>query len=549
MVGDVFLSLCRFSNTSLARRAAQAWEDGDWAYLSNIPFDPFFYVWNERHEDFEVDYQIAAYFKAYQEFDLPVDREAAAFDKWLKAEEACRRTNSYFRLRWEGGNPPLPFHVEEILHLSRRKIREVLGTIKPADIAYVRDKCRHGPGSDLNLARKRASAYEKYRSKGSITEACSRAYDLIFGSADPDVRCDFAQDARLVCASELFTVPKTALIDRFACREPRWNVYLQLGIGELISQRLRRYGQDLQDQSRNQRAARRAWKDRLVTIDLSSASDTVATNLVVDLLAECDPLWLDLLLLTRCPYTEYKGKRFKLEKISSMGNGYTFPLESLIFYVFSWAACTVMRARPGNIQVYGDDIIVPAESSSALIEALTHVGFTVNTAKTYTSGVFFESCGEDYYRGENVRPMFIKTSPTDLAESYVLYNKIVRKAHIANGFYRQRWLQLGEQVIRHIPADLRLFGPTSVGGVLHAPFDRWDVLGKARGGVEGFYISALKYESPFHMGYSARGLLYWKLHLGTDFAKSKVVTPGKLDLCRTRTLVTFTSDFYVIEAP
>jgi hypothetical protein len=328
--------------------------------------DPWFYTWSGRYGELELDLQIAGLVKCFRDFNIPgVDREKLAYEKWLKAEGSCRATNQMFRSRWTGSIKPLSHPVEEVYHLVKRKITEIMGTVKPRDMALLRESCRHGPGGDLSLGRRHASPYEKYRSRGAITEPCQRLYDVVFGQ-DPDYRQDLAHEALIVLASRLSFVPKTALIDRAICIEPRWNVYLQLGIGGLIERRLRRYGMVLiKDQSRNSEFARRAWADGLATIDLSSASDTVSTNLVLDLLADGDPFWLDLIMASRCAYVEYRGKTIRLEKVSSMGNGYTFPLESAIFYAFAWAAARVSGSSTEDITVYGDDIIVPRSCSTS----------------------------------------------------------------------------------------------------------------------------------------------------------------------------------------
>lgn len=509
---ETFLRLCSKAGTPFSYYAAMCMKAGDLDALTSFKIDPFFYTWNRRYEDFELDYQIVAFFKKYRDFKLDINREEVAYDKWLKAETKCREVNSFFRSRWEGKSPPLSFPVEEILYLARRKITEILGTVKPRDISYLRDGCRHGPGGDLDLVRQRASHYEKYRSRGSITAACVEVYDWVFGN-DPDYRQDFAHDAKTVSNSKLSFVPKTARVDRAICIEPRWNVYIQLGIGRLIEQRLRRYGIDIQCQERNQESARRAWAEGLATIDLSSASDTISTNLVIDLLANCDPLWLDLILKTRSPYTMYKGKLIRLEKISSMGNGYTFPLETLIFYALSWAATHFARGKTSEVRAYGDDLIVPRAVFSQLVEVLTTVGFSVNTDKSFSSGDFFESCGKDYYRGREVRPFFVSEKVQYLSQFIVLHNQIVDWANrnLEKGYYWSERLSVAGTVIAGIPSHLRNFGPVGLSGVLHAPFERWKL--KMRK-VDGFLTARVKCLVPKpnrRLGYSERGLLYSKL--------------------------------------
>lgn len=143
----------------------------------------------------------------------------------------------------------------------------------------------------------------------------------------------------------------------------------------------------------------RAMKDGLATIDLSSASDTVAASLVRAIV----PLdWLHLFEVARSEYSNVEGEEIRLAKFSSMGNGYTFELESLLFY----SICKAVGVE--SPQVFGDDIIVPQGQSQCVIDALVCLGFSVNEDKTFLEGRFFESCGVDSFDGKDVRPFFLK---------------------------------------------------------------------------------------------------------------------------------------------
>lgn len=514
MLDRVFRKLCVSSNTPFANAAYERWIAKDYVGLLTMQVDPWFYSFNGRYAEYELDLQIASLVKCYRDFNLPgVDREKLAYEKWLAAEESCRKTNQMFRSRWVGGSQPLSHPVEEVYHLVKRKITEIMGTVKPRDMALLRESCRHGPGGDLSLGKRNASPYEKYRSRGSITEPCQRLYDVVFGQ-DPDYRQDLAHEAQIVLAERLSFVPKTALIDRSISIGPRWNVYLQLGIGGLIENRLKRYGMVLiKDQSRNAEFARRAWADGLATIDLSSASDTVSTNLVLDVLADGDPFWLDLIMMSRCSYVQYKGALRRVEKIAGMGNGYTFPLESAIFYAFAWASARIAGASTRDITVYGDDIILPRSASGLLIEALTSFGFSVNTKKSFTNGDFYESCGSDFFRGREVRPVFVKEAVTDLAGAIVFHNKLVQWAtrNQKSGCYLKDRLALAHLVASEIPRAARRYGPVTVGGVLHGPSELWQVRQPKERSWEGVEVKT--YASRFGQKnrFSRRGLLYSKL--------------------------------------
>lgn len=580
MVENVFLELCSLSKTALGYRAAQAWEARDYDALTSLVVDPFYYDWVGLDREFDTDYQIACFFKKFQGFDLGIDKEELAYKKWVKAEESCKSVNQYFRSRWEGGTEPLPFHVEEVLHLARRKIARILGTVKRADMELIREESRHGPGGDLDVRRDKATAYEKFRTFGSITEPCQRLYDVVFGSewspypargegvaseSDsetasedasrgpyPDVRHDFADGAPTVIASRLSFVSKTARIDRAICVEPRWNVFIQLGIGALISKRLRRFGQDVKSQAPNQLAASKAYDNGFSTIDLSSASDTIATNLVVDLLADADPMWLDLLLLSRCAYVKYRGRVIRLEKISSMGNGYTFPLETLIFYALASAAVEFSKLSGREVHVYGDDIVIPRGAFSLTVEVLQAMGFSVNTDKSYANGSFYESCGKDFYRGREVRPLFLKESVLTLSQAYIFHNQIVAWAGtgLAPGFFSRERLDLTRCVLRELSTSKRLYGPRTIGGVLHAPFDVWCHMvvpsrETTEWGWEGWFVDALIPVASKEKRWSYKGHLYSKLSQGLQCG-NWVQNPGDQTWRVEKVLVTCTEDFTLV---
>jgi len=526
-MAKLFTGICEQACTPLSLRAFYMMKEGDFLGLATLDFDPFFYQWNDLSvEDFRHDYQIASFWKKYQDFDLDIDRKGVAMEKWLESEVSCRRINELFRSRWEGKSQPFSFPVEEVLHLARRKITKILGTIKPCDIEYIRSSCRHGPGSDLSVRRSLATSYEKFRTPGSITQACYRAYEAVFDEQrelSPDYRHDIANNAEIVLAERLTFVPKTAKTDRPISIGPRWNVYIQLGIGDLISKRLRSLGIDIRNQTRNQDSARRATDHGLATIDLSSASDRISTNLVIDLLSTADPLWLDLLLWTRCAYTDIgDGKVVRLDKISAMGNGYTFPLETLLFYAIAWAAAHFERCDTKQVLAYGDDIVVPRKCSSLLVECLESYGFAVNTEKSYFSGLFFESCGKDFYKGCNVRPFFVTNEVRSVMDAMVLYNKVVAWSHLYEVLYDRQSIERAKALITAVPAMYRYFGPTHLSGVFHAPFDK-SVPKKCPHGWESYMFRCIVPVTVSKRRYHWFGHLYTKISSDVDSGNSVLV--------------------------
>lgn len=470
----LFKALCESRQTPLSYALHSKMESGDLLSLIETKVDPLFYSLNDRRDDFAHDWLVSNVLSKYQDFDLGVDREAAAFRKWQEAEAACARTNDIFRRRWSGESLPFSHSVEEVLHLARSKMAKLLGTIGERELAVIRESCRHGPGADLDLKRSKSTAYDKFRTKGSVTEPCSRVFDWVFGN-DPDFRQEFAHDAHWSHASRLTSVPKNALIDRFIEIQARWNTYIQLGIGGLINWRLtRKTHLDVTSQVPNQVSARDAYDDGSATVDLRSASDMNATNFVCDLMSTADPLWTDLLLMTRCHYTSYKGKVYRLEKISGMGNGYTFPLETMVFFCVAWAVCRIEKCDTRSIRVFGDDIIVPRKAYGLLEESLNAFGYQVNSRKSFANGDFFESCGKDYFQGKDVRPFFVKKKIETLYDMYVLHNQIIAYGTDSQGRLSRFWYEFAQKyVVAEIPRSWRYFGPKSLGGVLHSPSDVW----------------------------------------------------------------------------
>jgi hypothetical protein len=197
------------------------------------------------------------------------------------------------------------------------------------------------------------------------------------------------------------TVPKNWETDRTIACEPEGNLVLQLALDSYIKECLHSLGVNLSDQFRNQRLAKEgSINDDLVTLDLSMASDTAAYNAVA---------WL-----TPSPWFKYAadirvqeghgfGRTFKYNKFSSMGNGATFTLETLIFAAFCKASGATRMA------VYGDDLIVNKECLPRLYALLKFFGFQLNRNKSFTSGPFRESCGTDWFNGRDVTPFYLRS--------------------------------------------------------------------------------------------------------------------------------------------
>jgi hypothetical protein len=164
------------------------------------------------------------------------------------------------------------------------------------------------------------------------------------------------------------------------------------------------------------------------------ASDTVSLELVRFLLPAD---WLRRLERARSLFGVLpSGEKHLYRKFSSMGNGYTFELESLIFWAISSAVCSTYGVSERLMSVYGDDIIVPASVGEPLCAILSTIGFRVNMEKSHIAGRFRESCGEQYLSGYDVTPFYIKEEDRSLVGLFTLHNQLYRWLHRQrrNGF-------------------------------------------------------------------------------------------------------------------
>lgn len=233
-----------------------------------------------------------------------------------------------------------------------------------------------------------------------------------------------------VRASRLTFVPKNVNELRTICVEPNLNMYYQLGLGAMIEDELRmQFGVDLSTQQFKNRELARLGSidDSYATIDLSSASDSISLKLMQWL--EADRFAPFSLLRTSHTRNGMSGDEVELHMISTMGNGFTFPLETLIFVCMVMSVFLSFGKPPGLYRedwgVFGDDIIVPSYMYNRMCRLLTLTGFTVNTDKSYAVGPFKESCGGDFYLGHGVRGVYLKTLRTRAA-LYSAINRLIR---------------------------------------------------------------------------------------------------------------------------
>lgn len=399
---------------------------------------------------------------------INLDPEGQAINSFLKSEYLCRRRNQLFRkLRSPHAVPARKTRWYcERLQKMRSYISYVIGERPPSNVF---DHCGFGPGASIgvhgnatNIARKilcetwsvtpDALTYASIAvgKHAQLREFVLSESGRTLYCADPSLFIEkFRSRCNLVLNNKICFVPKTVKTHRAIAIEPLLNGYLQKGIDLHLRNRMRRVGINLSDQQANQLMARKGSiaGSAICTIDLSAASDSLATEVVRELLpAE----WFDLLDACRSKSTVIRGSTIRYEKFCSMGNGFCFPLESLIF-------AAVVNEAGGSIGVdslvYGDDIIVPSAIVDRVIESLSFLGFKTNREKTFLSGPFRESCGADWFGGEDVRPFTLDFRIESIQSIFKLLNLTKRNARCEAFF---SWLTFDTL---KVPEELRLVRP------------------------------------------------------------------------------------------
>jgi hypothetical protein len=438
----------------LSRQLFNLVRDKRYCDVINFSID---YTWAFSAADFLYARQIMGLFEKQDFLDLGYDREAEAVIKFKRSEDMCRETNN----RLDSASPNRD--VNAVFYYASQKIAKILGDVPSIDSLDM----SFGPGANTSVSSLIASARTKL---GSSLECGMNLLPIVrelleefphlaaynqstedgHHSSDlTDCGDTFCVDVDVV-PGKLAFVPKNCKTYRSIVVEPVLNGLIQKGIGTYMKRRLLFAGIDLSDQTRNQKLALKGSIDgSLATIDLSMASDCIARNLVWSLLPYD---WSVLLDQCRSAVVSYEGDNIVIEKFSSMGNAYTFELESLIFFALTFATCQHLHISTKEVGTYGDDIICPVAAYDLLKETLDYCGFQFNIKKSFSTGPFRESCGADYLSGLDIRPFYLNS---------ILSDRVLFVMH--NWFMRHGEFALARIVFKYTRPSVRLFGPDGYG--------------------------------------------------------------------------------------
>jgi len=412
-----------------------------------------------------VENQFAALVKKYP-FPArlnPFNPTEKAKENFFLAEQNCKAINERF-LRGD-----MRF-LENKLHRMRSFIRYTIGE-RPS-LSEIYSKCDFGPGANILVSGNATHIASKIDASWSCTPSAfyyarsaiktnAQLFEYVstnheghycFDGEDFD-RNFQSKISELVNYNKIAFVPKTSKTDRSIAVEPLLNSFIQKGTDLVLRDRLRRIRIDLSDQGINSQFAQFGSEsdsdNDFVTIDLKSASDSISIELCRNVIpAE----WFEFLDSIRSKNFKLDDKVKPYHKFCSMGNGFCFPLETLLF-------ASAIHACNGGLPhidfvVYGDDIIVRKHCAAELISFLKDIGFATNTEKTFLEGPFRESCGRDWYGGKDVRPFVLDFELNSLS-SLIKFLNLSRRSDVTSTFFEC----IRPLIIDLIPQKLRFMRP------------------------------------------------------------------------------------------
>lgn len=195
---------------------------------------------------------------------------------------------------------------------------------------------------------------------------------------------------------------------------------------------------------------------KYATIDMSDASDRVARELVHRLFINTSLLeTLDAVSTRRIKLPN--GSYILSHKFAPMGSGVCFPVMALTH----WALITSiikLSTLPDSekvakeVYVYGDDIIFPVEACEAVFTYLPLFGMKLNKTKSFSRGLFRESCGIHAYNGSDVTPVYVNyvtSNSLEKSDTTVLLSLIAKESQLHKAGYSETAQCVRRLVERH----------------------------------------------------------------------------------------------------
>ena len=356
--------------------------------------------------------------------DLPeveqLDEQAIV--SFIECESKNRETNIRFHTR----EVPSP-----LIYKTQQVIAEILGDFSMLDWSQ---NLRFGPGASSTCRGDFTTIVDKLASEIHCTP---RAFEHLENGFKHFFQFYYslASFDTSGCSNTYLTIPKKYDEKRGIAIGLHGNIVGQLATGASMRRKFRRWVNLDTAADYHRKLVRTEWRS-IATIDLRRASQMIAKMAVrsvfpADWLEIMDDMREEFTFIPNMSDTIHGTPRYVYNQhYSAMGNGYTFEMESILFYSLAKAAMLNAGLKWKILSVFGDDVIVDKHCADVVISAFEAFGFETNKSKTYTDGEFKESCGVDTLRGTNVRPVYLRNAKNgkQLEKFYKLANNIFRMA-------------------------------------------------------------------------------------------------------------------------
>lgn len=380
-------------------------------------------------------------YKASWQMECLLKKYRFQTDKYtdLELEE---RTNAAFLKTQIGllASRPTSERSHRVLRRARCIAKEILGEYNVEEVAL---QSRFGKRASIGCSYRKAYIDFKLTHPKCITSSKScmqwfyKSYVPFDSLLERLVRKATKHklfEARQTCIHYLKAakVPKSWKILRLITPLTLISLFYSYGVGSCVADRLRARKLDIRRlQAIHRQLAQEFSISRShATADLSHASDSITSWLLNAVLPRP---WFNAIRKTFVRSIEIDGVTYGTGSVLPMGNGCTFPVETLVFYCLIKAVGELSNKRGGVYSVYGDDLIYPSSIHAFVAPVLNELGFSINAEKTFVTSNFRESCGGDYYHGVDVRPAIITGGGSKLSKNeylaflYTMHNSLTRR--------------------------------------------------------------------------------------------------------------------------
>lgn len=333
----------------------------------------------------------------------------------------------------------LPAYCKHVLFVARGFCHKILGNY---DLEEHFALSRFGRKASVGIPMRKACEAERWELPltGSVEHIAwfssvvlgedKQAANYLLAKSTAENKAVF----RAVDTLALTFVPKTFKSLRSIMPNTTIGTMYSDGLGKVLSKRLKAAGYDIStlQNAHGEMARLGSITGKLVTADQSLASDNITLDLVK---AICPTTWFFALNRGRIGKVKLpSGLTVHSSTFCTMGIGFTFPLQTLIFLCLLKALDYVYNHSRSEISVYGDDMIYSVELHPFVLTVFERLGLKINVDKTFADGSFRESCGSDYFAGSDVRPFLPKNERGSIVDRkgyevllYGYYNGLLRR--------------------------------------------------------------------------------------------------------------------------